>query len=121
MSIDDYVTRGDERDAETFDWGEIVWLDSSDLTAGDGLTVGEVTFYPGAANDEHRHPNCEESLYVLAGELEHSLGDETTTLERGDLLHIPADVPHRARNVGDGEAVAIIAYDTGERSVQFTE
>ena len=40
------------------------------------------------------HPNCEEVLYLLAGRVEHTLGDQSFTLETGDTLAIPAGVFH---------------------------
>lgn len=33
---------------------------------------------------------------VLAGEVEFTIGVETTTYRRGDTFFVPADVPHRA-------------------------
>lgn len=121
VSIEDRTTRSAERDTETFDWGEIVWLDSHPLTGATGLTVGEVTIATGHGNPEHYHPNCEEALYLLAGELRHTLGEEATTLAPGDCLHIPEGTVHAAESVGDEDAVAVIAYDTGVRDVVFVD
>jgi PAS domain S-box-containing protein len=80
------VTRADGADRQTFEWGEIVWLDSAELTGNEALTVGEVTIYAGEANGEHYHPNCDEALYLLSGELTHTLGEEETVLQPGDLV-----------------------------------
>jgi len=120
-TIEDRITRSAERDPETFDWGEIVWLDSHPLTGSTGLTVGEVTIETGCANGAHYHPNCEEALYLLEGELRHTLGEEATTLTPGDCLHIPEGVVHAAESVGDDDAVAVIAYDTGDREAVFVD
>lgn len=121
MAIDSYVTRSRSAETADFDWGTIEWFDGSDRTDGEGLTVGRVTFDPGASNSTHRHPNCEEALLLLSGRLEHSLGEEETVLEPGDLLHIPQDVPHSATNLVDDEAVALIAYDTADRQVDLLD
>lgn len=121
MAIDEHVTRADGADRQTFEWGEIVWLDSAELTGNEALTVGEVTIYAGEANGEHYHPNCDEALYLLSGRLRHTLGDEETVLEAGDLLHIPEGERHRAENVGEEDAVAVIAYDTGRREAVFVD
>jgi quercetin dioxygenase-like cupin family protein len=119
VTIQDRTVRPAERETETFDWGEIVWLDSHPLTGSTGLTVGEVTIAAGRANGAHYHPDCEEALYLLEGELRHTLGEEETRLEAGDCLHIPAEVVHAAESVGDRDAVAVIAYDTGDREAVF--
>lgn len=121
MDIEQLVTTETEHQRETFDWGEIVWLDSRDLTGSDSLTVGKVTIEPGAQNSEHYHSNCDESLYLLAGELEHTRGDEAATLTAGDLIHIPAGDRHQATNTGSEDAVAVIVYDTGTREVSFVD
>lgn len=118
MDVDRFVTRADERRTEEFDWGEIVWMDGGDLTAGDALTVGEVTIRPGEANPAHLHPNCDEALYLLSGELRHTLGEEEVVLQAGDLIHVPRGEAHRGINDGDEDAVALIAYDTGSREFE---
>jgi quercetin dioxygenase-like cupin family protein len=45
--------------------------------------------------------SAEEILYVVQGEAEAYVGDETGRLSEGDLAVIPAMVPHGVRNVGD--------------------
>ena len=45
--------------------------------------------------------SAEEVLYVVQGEAEAHVGDETGRLSAGDLAVIPAMVPHGLRNVGD--------------------
>ena len=121
MTIEQLVTTATDHQQETFNWGEIDWLDSHDFTGTDSLTVGKVTIYPGERNSEHFHPNCDESLYVLSGELEHTIENESTKLLEGELIHIPRGKRHRASNTGTRDAVAIIVYDTGFREVEFVD
>ena len=54
-------------------------------------------------------------LYLLAGRLEHSLGEQIVVLEPGDTLVIPPGVFHNARSVGDIDADMMVAYSTGVR------
>lgn len=118
MSIERYVTSGRQVEPTTFEWGTITWLDNYEMMGRDALTVGLVTFNPGARNSEHRHPNCDEAIYLLSGRLRHTLGSQETVLEPGDLLHIPQGEPHQGHNVGDGEAAALVMYDTGRREFE---
>ncbi len=118
MAIEDLVTRPASQATEAFDWGTITWVDSGELTDSDALTVGRVTIDPGAENPEHLHPNCDETLYLLEGQLEHWIGSASVDLAAGDSLHIPRGEPHRAANDGPEPAVAIIAYDTGHREFE---
>jgi quercetin dioxygenase-like cupin family protein len=53
--------------------------------------------------------------------IEHTVGDAVTSLTAGDLIHIPEGERHRATNTGSEDAVAVIAYDTGRREVEFLD
>ncbi len=100
-------------------WGSLSWTANKELGNLNGLTLGRVTLNPGASNQRHSHPNCDEVLYVLQGTLEHSLGAELIMLRTGDTLVIPAGVPHQARNVGNEIADTIVAYSSGEREFKL--
>jgi quercetin dioxygenase-like cupin family protein len=100
---------------ETYGWGRIEWLCNARLVPGSALTVGLVEIAPGAKNARHLHPNCEEVLVVVEGELDHSVGDAVHHLRPGESIHIPAGVPHDARTTSATPARVLVAYSTGER------
>ncbi len=108
------VRRG-ETPTEEFAWGRITWLDNAAITGSQTLTVGHVEIEPGQANPTHAHPNCEEVLYLLEGELDHLLGDEVLPMRAGDLIHVPVGVPHQGRNTGTVTARMVVSYNTGRR------
>jgi len=54
----------------------------------------------------------EEVLYIVAGEAEATVGDETGRVRAGDLAVIPAMVPHGLVNVGD-ETVKVVGFFSG--------
>jgi quercetin dioxygenase-like cupin family protein len=62
---------------------------------GKRLMMSHVTFAPGAEAPLHQHPQ-EQLTFVLSGTLEFTVGEATRHLEPGDILSIPANVPHRA-------------------------
>lgn len=109
--------------AQTIDdgWGTLSWLANEKLTGSQGLTVGRVVIRAGQSNPRHRHPGCEEVLYLLKGRLKHSIGDDVVTLSAGDTISIPAGVFHNAVSVGDEDADMIVAYSTGRRDFEFEE
>lgn len=43
----------------------------------------------------HKHPDAAHSLMVLSGTVKVQIGKEFKTLEVGDYISIPADVPHK--------------------------
>ncbi|EIP86103.1 putative transcriptional regulatory protein [Burkholderia humptydooensis MSMB43] len=56
---------------------------------------------PQARSDEQISHAGEELGYVLDGELELTLGDETWRLQAGDSFYFPSTEPHSYRNPGD--------------------
>ncbi|GAF66897.1 cupin [Bacillus sp. TS-2] len=86
----------DEKHVLDMDWGKIQWLCGAEIDPESQMTFGMVYIEAGKENPRHIHPNCEELIYVLSGECEHSLGDEIHHLKPGMMLRIPQDVPHNA-------------------------
>lgn len=107
---------GDRTDAA---WGSLTWLASQPLTGCEGVMLGRVVIKAGQSNPAHLHGNCEEVLYLMAGRLEHWMGDEKVIMEPGDTLAVAAGVDHYARSIGDEDADMIVAYSIGER--EFTK
>jgi quercetin dioxygenase-like cupin family protein len=69
-----------------------------------------VDLAPGVTAPGHTHPG-EEVIYVLAGEFEYVVGDEQPLrLGPGDVLFVPAETTHSARNVGAGVASELATY-----------
>ncbi|WP_435610399.1 cupin domain-containing protein [Streptomyces sp. C10-9-1] len=66
--------------------------------------MGLAIIAPGDRIAEHYHPYSEEFVYVVAGELEVDLDDETFPIRTDQGLMIPLNVRHRFRNVGAVEA-----------------
>jgi len=49
----------------------------------------------------HTHTREDEVYFVLAGELEVTVGEKTFVLRSGDTLLAPRDIPHQLRNSGN--------------------
>jgi len=102
---------------QEFAWGKIAWLHNGE-TGAEGLTVGEVIINPGQANAVHAHPNCEEVLYLISGELEHTCGDEGPYhLKPGMSIRIPKGVRHNAHCTSAEPARMLVAYSSAYRQV----
>ena len=78
------------------------------------MTFGIVRLEAHAQNPLHAHHNCAEYLYVLSGSCRHRVGKQWVTLKTGDVVRIPAGVPHTAKTL-DEPVQAVIVYDSGER------
>src|SRR5215471_19451755 len=56
---------------------------------------------PGKGVPHHTHTREDEALFVLSGELEATVGDETFVLRAGETLIAPRNIPHQLRNSGN--------------------
>ena len=115
------VAAVDRDKALTFDWGAIQWLVNGQRIAHSQLTFGYVEIKPGRKNFKHYHPNCDEVLYLLEGELDHSLGGEHVPLTAGMSIHIPMGVHHDAVNRSTVTARMVVAYSSGDRQTVTVE
>lgn len=116
-----YTQAVDAQAANAFDWGSIQWLCSNELHADAQLTFGYVQIEPGRKNPRHYHPNSSEVLFLIEGELDHSLGDEVVHLTPGMSIYIPQQVAHDAVNRGRVTARMVVAYPTGDRQIVMLE
>ena len=101
-------------------WGELTWLASAALGNSDEMTVGRCLIKAGQQNPIHSHPNCEEVLVLLQGRIAHTIENgEQIEMAPGDTITIPAGLPHCARNLGDEDAVMMIAFSSAQRQFQL--
>lgn len=114
----DPVRPGSEQTVINEDWGSLTWLAGKNIGNAEGLVLGRATIKAGKTNPRHRHPNCEEVLYLLKGRLEHTLGDKTFTLSAGDTITIAPGVFHNATCVGSEDAETIVVYSEGIRGFE---
>jgi len=91
--------------------------------AGHEVLQARVDFEPGASFPAHRHPG-EEIIYVLEGTLEYQVeGKPPVTLKAGDVLFVPAEAGHSARNAGSGKGSELATYvlEKGKPLTEFVQ
>jgi HTH-type transcriptional regulator, repressor for puuD len=84
---------------------------------GNRVTTGITELQPGTAIPLHTH-NVEEAVLVLDGQAAAVVGEDRVHLEAGDATWVPAGVPHRFANPGQGRLRIHWAY--GGREVSRT-
>ena len=82
----------------------------SGTDTGGAYCLVEVSLAPGMAVPRHTHTREDEVYFVLAGELEATVGDETFVLQPGDTLLAPRDIPHELRNSGNTTNHFLLAF-----------
>ena len=117
-----FVLSADAR-REQLDWGTLGWLCHPPNTGADDLTVLEVEIAPGGGHNFHRHPNQEEVIYVVSGEVEQWLEQEARTLRAGDSLFIDRDIVHATFNnsSADAKLLAILGPCDGDEGYVSVE
>jgi quercetin dioxygenase-like cupin family protein len=83
------------------------------LAGGDSSKPFEVHLQEGKAGDgppPHNHP-WDEAFYVLEGQVELIIDGESTLLDQGSYVHIPANKSHAYRNVSPVTKLLAIVSD----------
>ena len=73
----------------------------SGVDTGGAYCLLEVSLAPGMGVPRHTHTREDEVYFILAGELEVTVGEKTFVLRPGDTLLAPRDIPHLLRNSGN--------------------
>lgn len=77
-----------------------------------GICMHLLTIPPGGRAKAHKHENHETAIYILSGVTEMWHGDSLQhhlTVSAGEMLYIPAGMPHLPVNLGDEPCTAVIA------------
>lgn len=85
---------------------------AAETVGSKGICMHLLTVPPGGRAKAHLHENHETAIYVLEGETVTLYGDRLQhhfVTRAGDLVYIPAGVPHLPVNLSDKPASAIIA------------
>ncbi|MFD2099828.1 quercetin 2,3-dioxygenase [Flagellimonas iocasae] len=85
------------------------------------FTLIEEVNPPGTMIPPHVHTNEDEIFKVLEGELEVTVGGETTILKAGDLAFAPRNVPHTWKVVGDQDCKTILSVFPAGLENMFAE
>ncbi len=75
---------------------------------GGALMASEMHFAPGGVGAMHEHPH-EQIIYVLDGELDFTMGDETFRVRKGDSLYAPPNVRHGCVAVTDSHVLDVFS------------
>lgn len=83
-----------------FAGGLVTFLVKGEDTGGQ-LACIEVTVRRGTEPPMHVHTREDETIFVLEGELDYTVGDETYTLAPSGCIFLPRNIPHTYRQRSD--------------------
>jgi quercetin dioxygenase-like cupin family protein len=104
-----FVAAG-EAEVEALEGKTHHWYFREGLGDADSLVFVRACITPGAGHDWHTHPEMDEIIYVLEGEMTQWLEKESRVLRPGDSIFIPRGVVHGCLNqsAADCEFLAIL-------------
>ena len=98
-----------------YEWGVIDWLAGAEVGNSAELSVARVALPAGNETDLHAHDNCEESVYVVRGDVECTSGGIAVKLGQGDLAMVVRGEAHRIRNDSSEPAELLLSYSSERR------
>lgn len=85
---------------------------AKETTGSEAICMHLLTIPPGGRAKAHKHETHETAIYALEGRTIMYWGEHLENkmeVEEGELLYIPADMPHLPFNPGPGVARAVIS------------
>lgn len=83
------------------------WLCRPGVCAAEDLQICRAVLPAGEGHNFHTHPELEEAIYVLEGEVEQWIEREKRLLRPGEVAHIPRGVVHATFNPTARDAVIL--------------
>jgi quercetin dioxygenase-like cupin family protein len=89
---------------------DVQWLVTSDSVGSEHHVFGLTIIQPGGAHHKHRHPNAEETQYLLLGAGVAIIGDDEVEQSTGELVFVPKGEWHGFRNTTEAPVVMYWTY-----------
>jgi mannose-6-phosphate isomerase-like protein (cupin superfamily) len=101
--------------------GVTMQIHLSGVQTGDEFSLIGATMPSGGDGGLHLHTREDESVHLLEGCLNVTIGEETFTMQAGQTYFAPRNVPHRLRNTSNVPARALLINTPGsfDRFVQM--
>ena len=101
--------------------GELLTYKVPSQRTGGAYSLFEVTTQPGAGPPPHVQHREDEAFYVIEGEYEFLIGEETLRVGAGSLLYVPKGTLHTHKNVGEGVGRMLVTQTPGGLYEHFFE
>ncbi len=113
------VKRADEVPAQPVPAGKDTTIQVL-IAPGEGphFAMRRFTMKPGGGMPRHTN-TVEHEQYVLQGRARIGIGDEVFEVQAGDVVFIPAGVPHWYQNIGDEDFVFLCMVPNQEDRVEI--
>ncbi|HEY7321993.1 MAG TPA: cupin domain-containing protein [Candidatus Binatia bacterium] len=91
--------------------GSMMFFKATRASTNGAFSFMERTLPPGGRKPPpHIHTNCEEAFYVLEGEIEFFLDEDTVIGRPGSFVHVPGGVSHTFGNAAQAPSRLLIIH-----------
>lgn len=91
-------------------WGHSRWLSHPASTGARQIAALDASLAPGQGHSFHKHPDQEEVLCVIDGEIEQWLDRDKHIMRAGDAIFIAPGMVHATFNVSKKDAGLIVFF-----------
>lgn len=95
------------------------WMCRPEITNAKDLQICRAVLPAGEGHNFHHHPELEEAIYVLEGEVEQWVGQEKQILKAGEVAHMLPGVVHATFNCNAQDAVILAILSPGTQTGPF--
>ena len=71
----------------------------------------KITVQRGAEPPAHTHSREDESYFILAGSITYTIGEDLITVNEGEYVYLPKNVPHKFEVVSEKESFILKAVN----------
>ena len=115
-----FIKRNEQK-SEAFAQGMTMRVMAGAGTGSEMLHVTDVSAPPGSRTDYHLHPECEQSILVLQGDLQIRLSKRMFTAKSGDCVFVGKSQAHGTANVTSDDARFIAFYTHQNPSISVVD
>jgi len=73
----------------------------------------KITVQRGAEPPAHTHSREDEAYFILAGSITYTIGEDTITVNEGEYVYLPKNVPHKFEVVSEKAEVLMLISPAG--------
>lgn len=96
----------------------VKFLITKDSVGASETVFGITIFPPGAKHDIHRHPNAEETEYIVEGHGIARVGNDDVEMGPGDIVFVKADDYHGFYNTSETDRAVMVWCYGGAASLE---
>ena len=117
VHVDSFAPDGSLRAEDGWVNMNVKFLITRDTVRAERTVFGVTIFPPGAMHDIHRHPNAEETEYIVEGHGVARVGDDDVAMGPGDVVFVKTNDDHGFHNTSTTERAVMVWWYGGAASL----